>query len=193
MGLGLALFCLGAGGCRSIGVGAATVFPVVFRVPVDMPAPDHEEVEDNEEPARLQPYRSDAGAFVEQALRRRGFRFGTDGTVESIYAYMKFEHRMVPPPRARRGDVVFFAIGDRESCGDHAGVVEAVDRGGRIVFRESRFGLQRRSFVHPRRPVERRDERGYILNTFLRARRLDDPPGARYFAGEMLCAVGRPR
>ena len=30
-----------------------------------------------------------------------------------------------------------------------------------------------------------------ILNSFLRPIRIDDPPGARYFAGEMLCGVAR--
>jgi len=192
IGLGL-LLTLTVTGCRSLQVGAATVFPVVFRVPVTMPPAQDDALEEGSEPGQLRPYRSDASAFVERALQRRGLRFGTDGTVESIHAYMKFEHRLVPARRARPGDVVFFALGDPETCGDHAGVVEGVDRSGRIVFGESRFGQQRRSYVHPARPAERRDAQGRILNTFLRARRPDDPPAARYFAGEMLCAVGRPR
>ena len=39
----------------------------------------------------------------------------------------------------------------------------------------------------------RRATDGRILNSFLRPRLADDPPDARYFAGEMLCAVGRAR
>jgi hypothetical protein len=30
-----------------------------------------------------------------------------------------------------------------------------------------------------------------VLNSFLRPKRIDEPPGARHFAGEMLCAVAR--
>src|SRR5207247_1258186 len=40
---------------------------------------------------------------------------------------------------------------------------------------------------------ERRDAQGRVRNTFLRPKRPDDPPQARYFAGDMLCAVVRPR
>jgi hypothetical protein len=62
---------------------------------------------------------------------------------------------------------------------------------GRITFVEVRDGRARRSFVDPVRPSERRSAGGEILNSFLRPIRIDDPPGARYFAGEMLCGVAR--
>jgi hypothetical protein len=130
--------------------------------------------------------------FVERALHRRGLRFGTDGTFGSLLSYLEVSHRLVPAEQTRRGDVVFFDIEGRR-CADHAGVVESVDDSGRIAFRESRRGAQRLSYVHPQLRAARRSLDGRILNSFLRARRPDDPPGARYFAGEMLCAVGRPR
>ena len=61
------------------------------------------------------------------------------------------------------------------------------------VSPSSRCGTDsvRRSFVDPARPSERRNAEGEILNSFLRPIRIDDPPGSRYFAGEMLCGVAR--
>ena len=138
-------------------------------------------------PAGLRP-----AAMVEGSLRQRGAHFGTDGSVSSLYTYMRIEQALIPAQNARPGDVVFFNIvGD--SCADHAGMVEAVDDLGRIAFREVRAGMVRTSYVHPREPAARRAPDGRILNSFLRPRRTDDPPAARYFAGEMLCAVGRVR
>lgn len=128
--------------------------------------------------------------LVERALRRRGLRFGTDGTPGGLLAYVSHRHRLVPPTQARPGDVVFFDLGSGR-CADHVGLVEARHPGGRLSFRESRDGEARTSLAHPGRPTDRRDEDGLVLNTFLRPRRPDDPLGARYFAGDMLCAVGR--
>jgi hypothetical protein len=131
--------------------------------------------------------------YVEKTLRRRGIRFGTDGTFGGLLSYFEYGGgRLIDPTAARRGDVVFFDIGGRR-CADHAGVVESVDTGGRIAFRESRSGSVRLSYVHPRERALRRGPDGRILNTFLRPRLPDDPPSALYFAGEMLCAVGRAR
>jgi len=130
--------------------------------------------------------------IVERALRERGLRFGTDGTPESLYAYVRISHELVPAAQARPGDIVFFDMGEH-GCGEHLGLIEAVEGEGRITFRESRAGIVRRSFVHPGAPRVRRDADGRVLNTFLRPRRMEDPPEARYFAGEMLCAVGRVR
>jgi hypothetical protein len=66
-----------------------------------------------------------------------------------------------------------------------------VEPDGRIVFVETRGGQVRRSVVDPAHPTLRRTERGEIANTFLRPKRVADPPGARYFAGEMLCGIAR--
>jgi hypothetical protein len=131
-------------------------------------------------------------ALVEGRLRQRGVRFGTDGSVASLFTYMRLEQALVAPQSARAGDVVFFNI-EGSGCADHVGVVESVDETGRITFREARQGTVRTSYVHPGDPAVRRGPDGRIYNTFLRARRTDDPPDARYFAGEMLCAVGRAR
>jgi hypothetical protein len=79
------------------------------------------------------------------------------------------------------------------SCADHAGIVESVDGQGRLGFVEARGGQVRHSFVDPSHPNTRRGESAQILNTFLRPKLVNDPPEARYFAGEMLCGIARVR
>jgi hypothetical protein len=130
--------------------------------------------------------------LVERSLNRAGVRFGTDGTVASLHAYMSERHEPVAAARAKPGDVVFFNLSaDHDGCGEHVGLVEAVDGDGRLTFRESRGGSIRKSYLNVQEPGTRRDPSGRVLNTFLRSKRADDPAGARYFAGEMVCDVRR--
>lgn len=136
----------------------------------------------------------EGAAFVEKVLHDAGFRFGTDGTARALWGYLRESHRVVSAGEARPGDVVFFdtrGLTPTPECADHAGIVEKVDRDGRITFAEARGGRMLRSFVDPARPAARRDDRGQILNTFLRAKTVDDPPEARYYAGQMLCGIAR--
>ena len=140
---------------------------------------------------------SDEGAaFVERALHDAGLRFGTDGSTRALWGYLRTAHRLVRAADARPGDILLFdsrGVAPTPECADRAGIVESVGAGGRITFVEARGGQVRRSFVDPAHPSSRRDARGEILNSFLRSIRIDDPPGARYFAGEMLCGVARTR
>ena len=142
------------------------------------------------------PARGDeSAAFVERALRRSGLRFGTDGSVGALWGYLRTSHGLVAPADARAGDVVLFDVrGTRPEpeCADHAGIVEGVRADGRIAFVEMRGGSMHHSFVDPRRPTVRRDASGDVVNSFLRAKRITEPPETRYFAGEMLCAIARP-
>jgi len=136
----------------------------------------------------------DSAAFVERALHDAGFRFGTDGSTRALWGYLRSAHRLVGAPEARPGDILFFdtrGVAPRPECADRTGIVESVGASGRITFVEAQRGGVRRSFVDPAHPSARRDARGEILNSFLRPIRIDDPPGARYFAGEMLCGVAR--
>jgi hypothetical protein len=137
---------------------------------------------------RPSPHATPAAALIERALHERGLRFGTDGTLGALHAYLREHGRAVSPASARSGDVVFFDLG--EGCGGHAGVVERVEPDGRITFREAREGV-RHSFADTAAPTARRDPDGRVLNTFLRPKHLDDPPAARYFAGEALCEIRR--
>jgi hypothetical protein len=136
----------------------------------------------------------EGAAFVEKALHDAGFRFGTDGSARALWGYLRTSQRLVSAAGARPGDILFFdtrGASPTPECADHAGIVESVTTDGRITFVEARGGRTRRSFVDPARPAIRRDDRGEILNSFLRVKALDDPPGARYFAGEMLCGIAR--
>jgi len=80
---------------------------------------------------------------------------------------------------------------DCDDVTDHAGLVESVEPDGRIIFLEARAGQVRRSVVDPAHPTLRRNERGEIANSFLRSKRVADPPNARYFAGQMFCGIAR--
>ncbi len=124
---------------------------------------------------------------VEESLRARGVPIGTDGSAPALFALARERFPEVALQNARRGDVLFFDMGS--GCGDHTGLVETVEPGGRIGFRERRDGDTRHSYVTAGVPYVRRDDKGRVLNTFLRPKRMDDGPGTRYFAGEMLCAL----
>jgi hypothetical protein len=140
------------------------------------------------------PRQDEGAAFVVRTLHAAGLRFGTDGSTRALWGYLRTSHRLVSPSAARPGDVLFFdtqGTGERPECADHAAVVEQVTPTGRIAFVELRGGRIRHSVVDPAQPSDRRDERGSLLNSFLRPVRADDPRGARHFAGEMLCAVAR--
>ncbi len=135
-----------------------------------------------------------AAAPIERALHERGVRFGTDGSVEALYAYAHGRHENLDPRQARVGDLLFFDTTQRgTACGTHVGMVTGIAPGGALKFQEWREGVQRESVVDPMRPTRRRDEQGRVINTFLRARQQGDDSALRYYAGEMLCAVIRVR
>ena len=134
------------------------------------------------------PHGGPAG-LVEHALHERGITFGTDGSLGSLYEYLRDHHRPVAPSQALAGDVLFFDMAD--GCPGHVGLVESVDPDGRLIFRERRGAELLRSYADPGQPTARRDGHGRVRNTFLRPRLPDDPPSYRYYAGEMLCAVIR--
>lgn len=145
------------------------------------------------------PARGDEGSlFVERALRRQGFRFGTDGSTRALWGYLRNAHSVIAPSAARPGDVLFFDTGSTDEAPgcdyatDHAALVTDVDPSGRLTFLEARAGKIRTSFADPAHPTLRRSATGEIANTFLRPKAIDDPPGTRYFAGDLLCGAARP-
>ncbi len=153
----------------------------------ESPAPGHRAS------ARHRAGGDESAALVERRLHVLGFRFGTDGTVPALWGYLRTAHRLISAAEARPGDVLLFdtrGTAPQPRCADHAALVESV-ADGRITFVEARDGRVRRSVVDPGHPTLRRDARGRIVNSFLRPKAMEDPPGARYFAGDMLCAVVR--
>ena len=146
--------------------------------------------------------RSEASDLVVAALQSSGLKFGTDGTVTSLWEYLRASHRSISPTVSQTGDVLFFQTQvplaptwrPDDGCPepDHVGIVSAVDRDGRISFVEARDGRVRRSYADPRRSWLRRDADGRVVNTFLRIKTPADPPGTPSFAGEMVCAAVRP-
>jgi hypothetical protein len=188
----LGLFCIAtfftASGCGSSTRNrrlSASVFHAARMVAKDPPPPP-------QPPAEI----ADEGAgLVYRALKRAGLRFGTDGSTGALWGYMRTAHTLIDPADARPGDVLFFDRGGRQGeprrCADHAAVVARRNDDGRISFLEARGGRVRKSVLHPALPLVRRDDRGRVVNSFLRAKQPDDPPDGRYFAGEMLCAVAR--
>lgn len=176
------------------GLGCATPparAPRVRRLPAPVFAATHVTI------TKPGPAPDEGAAFVARALHDGGLHFGTDGSTRALWEYLRLAQDPIAPARARTGDVLFFdtragdAAPDCDDVTDHAGIVESVEPDGRILFVEARGGQVRRSVVDPSHPTLRRNERGEIANSFLRAKVVADPPNTRYFAGQMLCGVAR--
>ena len=182
----IGLFLLAATGCATTTTETWQVQPPVVRASSSGPWPFARKRRGGSE------HSNTAVGVVERSLHERGIRFGTDGTPGSLYQFLHSQYPEIPASEARAGDVLFFDMGEGSGCGGHTGLVDMVDSGGRLVFREWRDGSARRSYVDPGQPHTRRDG-AQIMNTFMRIKLPDDPPSARYFAGELLCSVVRPQ
>lgn len=84
--------------------------------------------------------------------------------------------------RPRPGDLAVFAPAPGVP---RVGVVAEVHPDGRVEVLAQTRAAWRRVVVHPEHKNARR-VKGLIANTFLRARHPDDPPRARYLAGQLL-------
>jgi hypothetical protein len=143
--------------------------------------------------------RSESSDFVVAALQQAGLRFGTDGTVPSLWQYLKNAHPEIPAQAARPGDVLVFRVApvatrEENPCEtpDDVAIVSDVDDSGRISFVEARHGRTVFNYLDPLHPRTRRDDGGQVRNSFLRVAHPSDPVTAPLLAGEMLCGVARP-
>jgi hypothetical protein len=93
------------------------------------------------------------------------------------------------PPRL--GDLLVFARVTGSDPASLTGVVVSVDDRGVIEFVYLARGVARRGFASVARPGDKRDDRGRVLNTFVRHSDGADPRGTRYLAGELLAATIR--
>lgn len=130
--------------------------------------------------------------LADEALRAHGVRLtAPTPTPAALLAALRAEQEVGPLASARGGDLVFFDLRDGQGCGGHVGVIVAVERDGRVRFREARDGRLLTSVYDPSHPTRRRDGHGRVLNTFLRPKRPGEPRNAPHFAGQMACAVAR--
>jgi hypothetical protein len=142
--------------------------------------------------------RSESSDFVVAALQGAGLRFGTDGTVPSLWQYLRNAHPAVPATEAQPGDILIFRVAPlmtgEDPCDrpDDVAIVSGVDGSGRIAFVEPRHGRTVLNYLDPLHPRTRRDEEGQLRNSFLRTAHPGDPLSAPLLAGEMLCGVSRP-
>ncbi|HLU68507.1 MAG TPA: hypothetical protein VKZ63_19620, partial [Kofleriaceae bacterium] len=93
------------------------------------------------------------------------------------------------PPRL--GDLLVF---DRTTGAERASqvaVAVSVDDRGVVEFVYLARGVVRRGFLSLARPGEKRDERGSVLNTHLRANDGGDPRGTPSLAGQLFAATIR--
>ncbi len=141
-------------------------------------------------------------ALIQRALQALDGKRGLDGDAALVRAAFA-ETRLDAAPdafasvqtlrersRPRRGrprpaDLVFFAGVD---FGPRVGLVTRVLRGGVVEAMFIARGAVRRIRFDVRRPDERRVD-GNIVNTFVRPKRRDDPPGTAYLAGQLVDSV----
>ena len=82
----------------------------------------------------LQHAKRGAATLVEESLHARGIRFGTDGSVPALFAFMREQFAQVQADQVHGGDVLFFDLGS--GCGTHVGLVETAEPGGPCCPRE---------------------------------------------------------
>ncbi len=135
-------------------------------------------------------FRYDCSGLVEAALAAGNCRFvgSTANLFEQARALRVLHRRRVPSP----GDVAFFddtydrnGNGRRDDALSHSAVVESVDARGTITLVHVGSQGVVRFHMNLRRPEERVDEAGNLLNDPLRAPRLGDSPRTRRLAGEL--------
>ncbi len=124
-----------------------------------------------------------------------GNPYGHRSLVRAIFSYINNKGEIYREKNPRPGDIVFFSNTYKEYGANeltHVGIVENVDTDGTITFihRSSR-GIVEDSMntIHP--STRENPKNSKILNAYLRRKRRDDPPNAKYLAGELFEAYGR--
>ena len=145
------------------------------------------------------PFRSDCSGFVTACYSKVDLLL-VDPTVsaksgtELIYKTLKKRGRIVGVHRAKAGDLAFFhntwdKNGNRlrDDRFTHIGLVEKVEKDGRVQFVHFASGKVKRGYIAPSSPAQARSrEDGRILNSHLRR------GGGKTLAGQLLFRFGRP-
>jgi hypothetical protein len=117
-----------------------------------------------------------------------------DGTPSELVEWADAHHRLGDPREAvGPGDLVVFDRTDSDEPSDLVGVAIARDDRGVLEFIYLAGRVVRRGFADLAHPSKRRDKRGAIENTFMRAGRRWPPKGTHYLAGELLAHLVRAR
>ncbi|MFP2910164.1 CHAP domain-containing protein [Pyxidicoccus sp. 3LFB2] len=136
----------------------------------------------------------DCSGFTQLAYRKPGLNlmpehtFPGENGVKAIYRKASALGTLRETPRP--GDMVFFRdTHDRNRDGKlndgltHIGVVERVGEDGTVTFVHKASGLVKRGKFNLARPDVRKDEKGRVLNDWLRRK---DKRNRGYFAGELV-------
>src|SRR5690348_15550051 len=119
-------------------------------------------------------------AMIATAESERGLPAPDPDSWAQTVLYRAHAHASRSVSAPRKGDLVVFDDGK-------TGVV--IDKDGeRVRFLYVKAGAVREGVLSTERPDRRRDGRGRLLNSYVRARKEDDPPGTRYLAGECVAA-----
>ncbi len=140
-------------------------------------------------------FRFDCSGLVEASLASAGCRF--TGSTADLFDQAR-EHRVLHRRRTPvPGDVAFFDdTYDRDGDGrlndplTHIAVVEEVDQAGTITLVHVGSQGVTRFLMNLRRPQERYDDKGNLINSYVRSRKGGDSPRTRYLAGELWVAFG---
>jgi hypothetical protein len=119
-------------------------------------------------------------AVVATAESERGLPAPDADRWAQTVLYRAHAHTSRTRAAPRPGDLVVFNDGT-------TGVVidQAQDR---VRFLYVKAGAVREGVLSTKRPGQRRDTRGQLLNSYVHARHESDPPGTRYLAGECVAA-----
>ncbi len=140
-------------------------------------------------------FRFDCSGLVEAALASAGCRF--EGSSLDLFEQAKtlrvLHRKRMPSP----GDVAFFddtydanRNGRVDDPLSHVAVVEEVDKAGTITLVHVGSKGVTRFLMNLRRPEDRHDAAGNLINSYIRSKRGGDTPRTRYLAGELWVAFG---
>lgn len=141
-------------------------------------------------------YNYDCSGFVLAVYHKSGIdilgKLDPDRNLaRSIYEYVQKDGIIYKGNVPKPGDIVFFSETLRSGRRDlsHIGIVESSDPNGTVSFiHKSTRGIKR-SFLNLATPSVA-SENDTVANSYLRRRRLSDPPGTKYLAGELFAGYG---
>jgi hypothetical protein len=138
-------------------------------------------------------YRWDCSGFVEAAYAKAGLDY--EGSSADLYATARAGGLLAKGKTPRAGDVAFFddtydrnKNGRRDDPLSHVAIVESIDAAGTITLVHHGSKGIVRIHMNLRRPHDRTDESGAVINDYLRAAK--DRDRGPVLTGELFRAFG---